>query len=99
MADDIAAMLAEEFEQRKQAGEFDSQLDDFMTNEVVPVWQSYYPVDTGEGRESIMVTEPASAGKGEVSATDEAASFVEFGTEDTAEHAPRARTIDRLTQR
>lgn len=98
MADDIAAAIIEEFDKRKQAGEFDAQLDDFMANEVVPTWQGHYPVDTGEGRESIEITQRASGGKGEVSATDEAANVIEFGSEDTHEHAPRARTIEHLSR-
>lgn len=99
MADDILTALTEEFERAKRSGELDSQLDDFMTNEVVPTWQGYYPVDTGEGRESIKVTQRAQAGKGEVAATDEAANVIEYGSEDTPEFAPRARTIERLSQR
>lgn len=98
LADDIAAALVEGFDERKQAGEFDPLLDDFMANEVVPVWQGNYPTDTGEGRESIEVTQKASGGKGEVSATDEAAHIIEWGSVDTPEFAPRARTIEHFSQ-
>jgi hypothetical protein len=94
LSGDIERALAEAFEERKQAGEFDSQLDDFMQNQVVPVWQDFYPVDTGEGRDSIRVTKAAQAGQGEVSATADEASYVEFATEDTQEYAPRLKTIE-----
>lgn len=99
MALDIAAKLAEEFERRKQAGEFDSRLDAFMVNEVVPTWQSFSPEDSGDYKDSIEVTEKASAGKGVVSATVDYAHIVEWGSIDTPEHAPRSRTMDRFTQR
>lgn len=96
LSDDIAAAIAEEFEERKQAGEFDDQLNEYMANEVVPTWKANYPTDTGEGRESIVITQPASAGKGEVAATDDAANLVEYGSEHNPEYAPRARTIQQL---
>lgn len=98
MADDIADQLAAQFEDMKTAGEFDEALDDFMANEVVPVWQGYYPVDTGEGEESVKVTQPASGGKGEMAATDDEANLIEYGTVDTPEFAPRAKTIEHFTQ-
>ena len=93
MADDIADQLAAQFVDLKAAGEFDSALDDFMANEVVPVWQGYAPVDTGAYKDSIQVTEPAQAGKGKMAATDEAANVIEFGSVDTPEHPARAQTI------
>lgn len=96
LSDDIADALTEAFEQQKQAGEFDDQLNEFMANEVVPAWQSNSPEDSGDYKDSIEITQPANAGKGEVSATVDYANIVEYGSEDTPEYAPRARTIERL---
>lgn len=91
--------LAELFNEKKQAGAFDDDLNAFMVGEVVPTWKANYPVDTGAGRDSIQVTEPARGGKGKVGALDDAASFVEYGTEDTPERAPLRRTIEQLQNR
>jgi hypothetical protein len=96
--DDIAALLAEQFEEQKAAGQFDAQLDDFMVSEVVPVWKSYAPVDTGEYKDSIQVTQPAEGGRGEVSATDDIANLIEYGTVDTPEFAPAAKTVEHFTK-
>lgn len=96
LADDIVRALTEGFEERKQAGDLDAALDDFMASEVVPVWQGNSPEDSGNYKDSIEVTQPASGGKGEVSATVDYAHIIEFGSEDTPEFAPRARTIERL---
>jgi hypothetical protein len=96
LADDIERALVEVFDERKNVGEFDAALDDFMANEVVEVWRSYSPEDTGKYMDSIEVTRSASGGKGEVSATVDYAHIVEYGSEDTAEYAPRAKTVERL---
>lgn len=99
MADDILAVLTDEFEERKAAGEYDPQLDNFIANEVVPEWQDNAPVDTGTYRDSIEVTQSASAGKGVVSATDPISNIIEWGSVDTPEFAPRARTVEHFRQR
>lgn len=98
MSDDITSLIADAFEAQKAAGEFDSQLDDFMTNEVVPTWQGYYPVDTGEGQSEVEVTEQASAGKGTVSATSEIANIIEYGSEDTPAFGPRTKTVEHFAK-
>lgn len=98
MADDIEAQLAAQFEDMKASGEFDDALNDFMANDVVPVWKGYAPEDTGAYVESIEVTQPAESGKGEVAATDEAANVIEYGSIDTPEHPARAKTIEHFAQ-
>lgn len=72
--------------------EVDAQLDAFMDDEVVPEWQRNSPVDSGEYRDSVQVTKRAQGGKGQVGALDEAANVLEYGSEDTPEFAPRAKT-------
>lgn len=94
MADsgDILADLKKQFQERQDAGEFDDQLDDFMENQVVPVWRDNAPEDTGNYKNLVQVTKPAQNGKGQVGALDEAANIIEYGSEDTPEFAPRAKT-------
>lgn len=95
-ADDVLADLHDQFAKAAEAGEFDEQLDDFMENRVVPVWQANSPVDTGEYKESVGVTRRAQGGRGQVGATADHANIVEYGaehvTEPTPEYAPRAKT-------
>lgn len=99
-ADDVLADLREQFAKAAEAGEFDEQLDDFMENRVVPVWQANSPVDTDAYKESVSVTQRAQGGRGQVGATVDYANIVEYGaehiTEDgsepTPEYAPRAKT-------
>lgn len=91
---DILAMLIDEFDESAKAGDFDPDLDGFMANEAVPVWQGNAPSKTGQYRDSIGVTQAASGGHGRVGSTDPAASFIEYGTEDTPEHASLGRTIE-----
>lgn len=98
MADDITSLIIDAFETQKAAGEFDEQLDEFMVNEIVPVWQGYYPVDTGEGQGEVEVTEQASAGKGEVSATSEIANLIEYGSIHNPAFGPRAKTVEHFTK-
>lgn len=89
---EVLADLKAAFETQAEEGAYDAQLDEFMENEVVPVWQGFYPEDTGAGRDSVKVTKSAQGGKGQCGATDEVANIIEFGSEDTEEFAPRART-------
>lgn len=67
-------------------------LDKFMEDEVIPVWRDNSPVDTGEYRDSIKVTKPAEGGRGQVGTDDPKARYIEYGTNDTPEFAPRAKT-------
>lgn len=99
MADDLASMLEGQFEELKAAGEYDEALDEFMADEVVPVWKGFAPIDTGEYEDSIQVTQPAQAGKGEVGATDPKANLIEYGTVDTPEFAPRLKTVEHFNDR
>lgn len=64
---------------REQA-EVDSELNDFMANEVVPYARSLAHVDSGHYAASIKVTKKAKRGKGRVGATAWYAHLVEFGT-------------------
>lgn len=89
-------MLAEEFQKQAAEGEFDDEVDEFMET-FVSAWQGNAPSDTGEYRDSIQVTQKAHGGKGQVGSTDEAASFIEYGTSKTPEHASLRRTIEQLS--
>lgn len=94
-----ARAIADEIERQYNAaadgGEFDGDVDTFMADEVAPVWKEYYaPVLTGDYKASIEITERAKAGVGRLSATDEAANVIEYGSNDTPEFAPREKTID-----
>lgn len=92
MADYFGMDEAEIMAQLTESPEIDTQLDDFMENEVVPVWQDNSPVDTREYVDSVQVTKAAQGGKGQVGATDDVANIIEYGSEDTPEFAPRAKT-------
>jgi hypothetical protein len=97
-ADEVLAVLAEDFTKAAAAGEFDAALDEFMENDVVPIWQGYAPVETGKYRDSIGVTQPAHAGKGQVGATDDVANLIEYGSIHNPEWAPRAKTIEHFNR-
>ena len=86
------------YEQQRTSGAYDHQLNEFMANEVVPVWKANAPVDTGNYRDSIKVTKRASSGKGEVGATDSEANLVEYGSKNNPEYAPRAKTEAHFNQ-
>lgn len=89
--DEIASQLAAD-------PEINSQLDDFMENTVVPTWRRNSPDDSGDYDRSVQVTKAASKGKGQVGALDEAANVIEYGSLDTPEFAPRARTEAQLNR-
>lgn len=73
--------------------EVNQGVNDFMANEVVPAWKSHAPVDSGEYRDSIQVTERSTnKGRGVVAATSDNAHFVEFGAKNTPEYAPAEKT-------
>lgn len=93
-ADDILAALTDEFNRSVKAGDFDPELDDFMANQVVPVWQDNSPEDTGSYKESVQVTEPAQSGRGQVGATVDYANLIEYGSEHNEEFAPMQKTVE-----
>lgn len=71
---------AELEEMIRAQGEVNSELDDFMEDQVVPYWKSVSPRDTSGYAASVKVTKKAKNGKGKVGATAWYAHFVEFGT-------------------
>lgn len=73
-------------------------LDEFMEDEVVPVWKDKSPVEHGTYRDSIKVTKRAHNGRGQVGAEDEKANIIEYGSNDTPEFAPRAKTEAHFNQ-
>lgn len=91
--DDLAEQFAADLTTAAEAGEFDSELNDFM-DAVVEVWVSNSPEDSGDYKRSIQVIKPAESGKGRVGATEGYGNLIEFGTADTPEFAPRRRTIE-----
>ena len=73
--------------------EVNATVNAFMENEVIPAWREHSPVDSGEYRDSIQVTERSTnRGRGIVGATSEHAGHVEFGTAHTPEYAPAEKT-------
>lgn len=88
----IAAELKAQFEIDAAAGTYDAGLQSFMEDEVIPRWVGFSPEDTGEYRESVMVKRPANAGRGAVGSSNGYAHLIEYGSNDTPEFAPRAKT-------
>lgn len=95
---DLGDLIPDLDKQLANDRDVNAQLDDFMEDEVVPVWRDNSPVDTGEYRDSIRVTKRARGGRGQVGATDPKANLIEYGTEDTPEFAPRAKTEAHFNQ-
>lgn len=93
---DILAALTESFEDAKQAGEFDPDLDAFMQDTVVPTWRDNSPGDTGNYKDLVQVTQRAEQGRGQVGATADYSNIVEYGSEDTEEFAPMRRTVEQI---
>lgn len=100
MADarDILADLTSKFDERKQAGEYDEQLDEVMTGKVIPAWQANSPAGYDEYIDSIQVTRPARAGEGQVGATVDYANIVEDGSENVQGFSPRRKTETQLNR-
>ena len=86
--------LRSAFDEALEAGEFDADLDDFMADEVVPVWVGFTPEDTGDSRSAVGVVEPAHGGVGKVGSTSEIANLLEYGSQHNQAYAPRTRTIE-----
>lgn len=99
MSDDLAAQFVTDLTSSVEAGDFDAQLDNFMADTVVPAWVGNAPEDSGNYKNSVEVVEAAQAGKGRVAATVDYANLVEYGTADTPEYAPMARTVEQLNRR
>lgn len=73
--------------------EVNAGVNDFMEGEVVPAWKANAPVDSGEYRDGIKVTEPSTnRGRGKVGATSDNAHLVEFGSVHNPEFAPAEKT-------
>lgn len=96
MADDLASQFADDLAGAVSAGEFDEQLNEFMSGTVVDTWRENSPEDSGTYKDSIEVIDPAQAGKGRVGATVEYSNLVEFGSDRVPEYAPRAKTVEQL---
>jgi hypothetical protein len=87
--EELAAEIRAQAEEQITAGEYDPQLQAFMTDEVIPVWQANSPDDTGE---YVEVKYDAQGGRGAVGTSIGYAHIVEYGSVDTPEFAPRAKT-------
>lgn len=62
-------------------------------NDVVEAWKENSPVDSGDYRDSVQVTERSTTrGRGKVGATAEHAHLVEFGSVHNPEYAPAEKT-------
>lgn len=73
--------------------EVNSGVNDVMENQVVPAWKSNSPVDSGDYRDMVKVTQRSTnKGRGKVSATAEHSHIVEFGSKTVPEHAPAEKT-------
>jgi hypothetical protein len=59
-------------------------------DEIVPVWQSFSPVDTGKYKASIHVERHGDTVL--VGSDDPIANLIEYGSEHNPEYAPRAKT-------
>lgn len=89
--DALAAEIRQQVEASIAAGEYDTELDTFMQDEVVPAWVANSPEDSGDYKDSVMVKHPARNGKGAVGTSIGYAHIVEYGSTDTPEYAPRAK--------
>ena len=89
----LAAEIRAQVTAEIAAGEYDPQLQNFMENEVIPVWQGNSPEDSGDYKDSVEVKRPAQNGKGTVGTSIGYAHMLEYGTNDTPEFAPRAKTV------
>lgn len=91
--DDLAKQLSDDFATAVQAGEYDTELNQFMDT-VVEVWKSNSPEDSGDYKDSVDIVDPAESGKGRVGAAVGYANLVEYGSANNPEFAPRRRTIE-----
>lgn len=69
-----------------------------LAQEVVDYAQSIAPVDSGDYRDGIRVRRYGKSGVG-IEFSDDASSFVEYGTEDTPEFAVMRRSIEHFQNR
>ncbi len=90
--DELAAEVSAQINAEITAGEYDAQLQGFMENEVIPVWRQNSPEDSGDYQKSVEVKYPAKGGRGAVGTSIGYAHIIEYGSVDTPEFAPRART-------
>lgn len=88
---ELAAEIGDQIKAAIAAGEYDSQLDEFMQAEVVAAWVANSPEDSGDYKDSVMVKHAARNGKGAVGTSIGYAHIVEYGSEDVPEFAPRAK--------
>ncbi len=98
MADDLANQFVADIEGIMVDGDFDPALDALMSDRIIEAWRANSPEDTRAYKDSIQVIASAEAGRGMVAALDEAANIIEYGSEDTPEFAPLARTIEQLNR-
>ncbi len=90
--DQLAAEISEQINAAIADGEYDPQLQRFMEDEVVPVWQGNSPEDSGAYKQSVEVKKPAQNGKGKVGTSIGYAHILEYGSIDTPEFKPRGLT-------
>ncbi len=69
-----------------------------LAQEVVDYAQSIAPVDSGDYRDGIRVRRYGKSGVG-IEFSDDASSFVEYGTEDTPEFAVMRKSIEHFQNR
>ena len=87
--DAMAAEIRAQVETAIAAGEYDTQLNQFMESEVVAAWVANSPEDDGDYKRSVEVKHQARNGKGAVGTSIGYAHMIEYGTNDTPEFAPR----------
>lgn len=92
-ADYVAALRKHVAEMDENGSLTDAKI--AMAEEGVAIARSLAPVDTGEYRDGIQVGHRGASGVG-VEFTNWKSRLVEWGTEDTPEHAVAAQTAERL---
>lgn len=96
MAEDLAKEFEADLEAITLDGEFDPDIDKFMTGQIIELWRQNSPEDSGDYKASIQVIGEAESGHGMVGATSEYANIIEYGSEDTPEFAPMRTTIEQI---
>lgn len=99
MADEeLVDSIVFELDASAKGGEFDAEIT-AMCDEVIELWRSNSPEDSGEYKASIQMIRPADGGTAEVAATVEYANIIEYGSVDTPEFAPMRKTVEQMNRR
>ena len=94
MAADYVAALRKHVAEMDESGSLtDAKI--AMAKEGVAIARSLAPVDTGDYRDGIQVQQVGASGVA-VAFTNWKSRLIEWGTEDTPEHAAAAKTAERL---